>query len=76
LDKKEALKIVFDCAKLYKENLASKNLLFLSLYKKTKFNYLEVKFLKGNYQHLTGVVINEDISPSNFYEKCARLLYL
>jgi hypothetical protein len=71
LNKKEALKIVFNCAKLYKENLEGRNLLFLSVYNKTKFNYIEVRFLKSNYQHLTGVVVNEEnISPSYFYEKC------
>lgn len=70
MNKKHALKIVFDCAILYKENLADKNLLFLSLINHTKFQYIEAKFIKNNYLHLTGVVIKSSISPSYFYEKC------
>ncbi|MDP4268293.1 MAG: PBECR4 domain-containing protein [Bacteroidota bacterium] len=71
MDKQDALKIIFDCAKLYKDNLEGKNLIFLSVLNKTKFNYIETKFLKSNYQHLTGVVVDENkISPNNFYRKC------
>lgn len=71
LDKKEALRIIYRCAKLYQENLEGKNLLFVSLHNKNRFEYIETKFLKGNYQHLTGVVVDETtISPAYFYEKC------
>ena len=73
MNKQEALKIVFDCAKQYKENLEGKNLLFLSLYNKTKLNFIEVKFKKSNYLHLTGVVVNvTKISASYFYKKCLQ----
>lgn len=71
MNKQDALSILFECAKLYKANLEDKNLLFLSVRNKIKFNYIEVKFRKSNYQHLTGVIVDESkITPSYFYKQC------
>lgn len=71
MDKTDALRIIIECAKLYELNLENKNLLFLSKVNKNKFNFLETLFVKGNYLHLTGIVIiNDKISPNVFYEQC------
>ncbi|NMM61201.1 hypothetical protein HBE96_00485 [Clostridium sp. P21] len=69
MDKQEALKIIISCAKLYQQNLENTNLLIVSL-KTRKVNFLEAKFLRGNYLHLAGVVTNNGISAQLFYQKC------
>ena len=73
----EARHIVMKCAKLYEQNLNNKK--FLIIYKsrkENKTNYLELLFLKENYQHLTGVELidNHGVHRNNvselFYIKC------
>jgi len=46
----DIIKIITDCAILYKKNLCNKNFLFA-----TKENAFEVLFNASNYMHLTGV---------------------
>lgn len=70
MKKDEALKIINKCAKLYQENLENRNFLFVSL-TDSKLNYMEARFLKNNFKHLTGVVdTNGEINASLFYSKC------
>ncbi len=66
--KKEIIKEIVECAKIYNDNLNNKNLLFI--YKENeKLNYIETKFLKSNFFHLTGLE-SKNINPNYFYEKC------
>lgn len=53
----EARRIVMQCAKQYQTNLLGKQ--FILIYRDRSDNQvkaLELKFEKGNYQHLTGIV--------------------
>lgn len=68
MDKKEALKIMLDCAKLYHDSLENKNLLIVSY--DNRYNFIETKFTKSNYLHLTGVYTK--INPNAFYNKCLQ----
>lgn len=52
--KKEALSIVFSCAAQYKENLAERSLLFVSIDKHKKVHCLETTFDASNFMHMTG----------------------
>jgi hypothetical protein len=52
--KAEALKIIHDCAVLYKNNLAGKNLLFITILDNEAIEF-ETAFMPRNYMHLTGV---------------------
>lgn len=71
MKKADALKIIIKSAELYRENLENRNFLFISLVNKVNLNFIEVKFHKSNFKHLTGVVIpNEKISATQFYKKC------
>lgn len=56
MDKDDALKIIVNCAKLYKENLENKSILFISRVSKDKINIIECNFIKSNFMHLTGIV--------------------
>ena len=52
----EARRIVMQCAKQYQANLLDKQ--FILIYRDrndNKVKALEIKFEKGNYQHLTGI---------------------
>lgn len=69
--KEEAIKIIYKCAKLYKENLENRNFLFISSINNNKLSHIEAKFLKNNFKHLTGVADNDKkISANLFYTKC------
>lgn len=75
--KRDARKIVLNCAKQYQQKLLNKKLLII--YRERKDNsirYIEVLFYARNFQHLTGlelidksgnVIRNQSI---NFYRKC------
>jgi len=52
--KEEAVKIIYDCAKLYKENLSNKCVLFITA-EGDKATIFESLFLPQNFKHLTGV---------------------
>lgn len=71
MKKQDALKVIVECAKLYKQNLVNKDLMFITIVNQNKFSFLEVKFLKRNYLHLTGVVLtSEKLNAKLFYNKC------
>ncbi len=68
IHKREILREIIESVKIYNENLLNKNLLFI--YKDNKkFSYIETKFLKSNFYHLTGLE-SKNINPKFFYEKC------
>jgi len=52
--KLETVRIIQDCAILYKKNLSGKNLLFLTTYDNTAL-CIEALFMPHNFMHLTGV---------------------
>jgi hypothetical protein len=54
LTKAEAVKIIYECAVLYNDNLLGKNVLFLTT-KDDKAAAFEALFMSQNYMHLTGV---------------------
>ena len=78
--KEQAIKIVVTCAEAYKENLASKNLLFICQDKHKRTSAIEFSFDASNFLHLTGLKIkkkkrgseesDDAISAKEFYEKC------
>lgn len=84
MDKKRAIQIMTKSAKMYKDNLEDRKVLFLygvpsevnkQLSDKgivTGIRAYEVVFHRGNFLHLTGVKINREEVKSaiNFYEKC------
>ena len=74
MDKKEALKIILNCAKIYKQNLENKNLLIVLETKNKQIKYFETIFLPRNYLHLTGIkIINKKIKSSiDFYNLCLK----
>lgn len=73
MKKENAINIIAECAKLYKENLENKNLLFVFGADKTP-EFFEASFLPRNFLHLTGVKIFEErVGGSvDFYERCLR----
>ena len=76
ISKVEAVRIIFRCAKLYKDNLSGNNVLFVSPYN-DKQEYFEAFFSPGNFLHLTGIktnskrerffdaALNERLSPAD-----------
>jgi len=59
----DIIKIITDCAILYKKNLCNKNFLFA-----TKENSFEVLFNASNYMHLTGV--KTTYKANEFFHLC------
>ena len=79
LTKEEAVKKLFIYAKIYQDKLLNK--MFLIIYKdriNLKLNYIEVLFLKRNFQRLTGIDLidkNGNIlhgQSHNFFRKCIQ----
>lgn len=67
MEKKQALAILFNAAKLFKKNLEDKK--FLVIFKDTTtIDSLELKFSASNFLHLTGV--ESDFRSSHFYKRC------
>ncbi|MCD7744542.1 MAG: PBECR4 domain-containing protein [Lachnospiraceae bacterium] len=53
--KKDAVRIVVNCAELYRDELNNRNLLFVCLDKHKRISYIEVSFHDYSYMHLTGL---------------------
>ncbi|MCD8238396.1 MAG: PBECR4 domain-containing protein, partial [Clostridiales bacterium] len=64
--KKDAVKIIIDNSKLFRDNLENKSLLFLCK-NKTNINYYKVDFHSWNYLHFTGVLTK--LKAIQFYRK-------
>lgn len=70
-NKQEALSIIVKCAKMYKENLVDKSLLFVCTDKHKKIHTLEVTFYAGNFLHLTGIrLTDKKMTASDFFKHC------
>ena len=72
MNKKWALKIVFESSKLFEENLEGRNVLFIGK-NGSGYTYIETKFSKDSFLHLTGLQIDKSrLSAKNFYKKCLK----
>lgn len=67
INKEDAIKIIVDSAKLYKERLSGKNLLFLYRVNQS-VQYIETSFSPSRFLHLTGVETH--IPANEFYVLC------
>ena len=73
MDKKEAIKIIVQCAKQYQKSLLNQNVMFVYYEKKyNKYCFFEATFLASNFCHLTGVICNAGLAPNDFFEKCIQ----
>lgn len=71
MTKKEALRIVFSCAPLYKENLVNQSLLFVTTNKHKEVHCLEVTFDTSNFLHMTGFKLRKPgINARHFFNLC------
>lgn len=73
----EARRVVLSCAKQYQKKLLNKRLLIIYRDSTTKeLSYLEVLFLKRNFQHLTGLELIDDTGEvvknhsEDFFRRC------
>ena len=71
MKKEEAIRIITDCAKKYRETLEGKNLLFLFGSPQAP-QHFEAAFLPRHFLHFTGVELSprEFISSTDFYDRC------
>lgn len=70
IEKKEIIEKIVDCAKNYNKNLNNRNVMFIYL-QDQKIKFLETKFTKANFLHLTGVkIVNRKMNAKSFYSKC------
>lgn len=69
MDKKEAIKIISDCAKIYNKKLKNKNLLFVFGNPK-KPMCIETSFYSHNFLHLTGVECQ--IKSTDFFKRTLK----
>lgn len=73
MDKREALKVLFQCADQYQKNLENKNLLLICANNSiNKTIALETQFESKNFLHLTGVKFRKEkrLAPDTFYTWC------
>ena len=70
MDKREAIKIVTDCAKQYDAELSGRSLLIFYQETSTKLNSLELVFRDKQFMHLTGLKPISGLSAGRFYQKC------
>ncbi len=67
MNKEKCLDILTKSAKLYQENLVSKEIMLI-YERDRKLEYIEVQFRIANFKHLTGIESN--LNAKNFYKKC------
>lgn len=74
MNKKEALSIITNSAKIYHENLENKKIMIVFLSKQRKIEYIEAIFLPCHFLHLTGIKITNDNikSSTEFYYLCLK----
>lgn len=73
MDKKEALRIIYQCAELYQKNLCDQMLLIISATSSMNKTFAtEILFERTNFMHLTGVKFEDGkyIPPDTFYTLC------
>lgn len=72
INKKEAIGIIVESAKLYKDNFLNRNILIISQGKDKLYTY-EMRFIKTNFLHLTGVKISkENNNAKKFFDYCIK----
>lgn len=72
INKKEAIGIIVESAKLYKDNFLNRNILIISQGKDKLYTY-EMRFIKTNFLHLTGVKISkENNNAKKFFDDCIK----
>lgn len=69
MTKKDAIRTIVECAKLYHDNLEGKNLLFI-YGAPQKPEYFEAVFQGRQFLHLTGVITK--LNSTDFYDRCLR----
>jgi len=72
-NKKDAIRIVTDCAQKHDTELKRKSLLYICSDKHNSISIIELFFNDSNFCHLTGLKINSSnnsYSAKRFYEKC------
>ena len=72
MTKEKAMSVIVECAEKYRENLSGRDLLFLCMDKAKKITGIEVSFDAGNFLHLTGCVVKDDMSAKDFYRRCQK----
>ena len=71
MDKKEAIRIIIQCANTYHQNLLNKNVMFVYRNKsQNKYECFEASFSSSNFCHLTGIERDERLSANDFFYKC------
>ncbi|MFC4803762.1 PBECR4 domain-containing protein [Filifactor villosus] len=68
MNKKKAIKIIYECTKKYENQLNNKNLLFLFGEARNP-KFIEAAFFPYNFMHLTGAS-KTSIKSTQFYELC------
>lgn len=70
--KADAIRIVVNAAKAYKNELVNRKLLFVCTDKHKRVTSFEAAFYPRNFRHLTGLETDESIISANrFYELCS-----
>ena len=72
MKKETALRIIFECAGAYRDNLVNRNLLFICANSAMRINSIETVFGAGNFLHMTGVKFKggKELTPNSFYSLC------
>ncbi|MBQ9662553.1 MAG: hypothetical protein IJV40_05320 [Oscillospiraceae bacterium] len=70
MEKKDAIRVLSECAKLYKAHLLNKNILII-FDTKNGLEYFEAVFLPRHFLHLTGVGLTYNVGKSSdFFRRC------
>lgn len=69
MEKREALEKIVKCAKMYKNNLAGRVLLFICVDKEGNKESIEFYFDGSNFLHLTGCRAKDGLTAKLFYKK-------
>lgn len=73
MTKQQAITIVVDCAKKYRDNLVGRDILLVCLDKGKKISWMEITFEAGNFLHLTGLKVKDKgISAKDFFHRCLK----
>ncbi|HPQ47387.1 MAG TPA: PBECR4 domain-containing protein [Clostridia bacterium] len=71
MNKDQIVKIIHECAILYENNYANRNIMVVFGSEATNMEYVVIQFLRNNYLHLTGIDVN-DIKPAQFFDMCKK----
>lgn len=75
MDKKDALRVLFQCAELYQQNLEGQNVLLICASNSlNRVDSVELQFERTSFMHLTGVKFRdgERMPPDTFYTLCTQ----